>query len=188
MASFGEWLEEKRTEGLGTGLSLLLIAVGVLGLGWMAVRAFSGGGDSGSAFVGRNVSGLVLKDAEGRTRTLGEFRGQVVVVDFWATWCPPCRMSLPELASLQAAQGPAYAVVPISLDRTGFGAVTPFFAANPSLALTAMVPADPARLAKEVGEIRAIPTTLIVGRDGKVKRAWMGFSPGRLDRELKAEL
>ncbi len=187
MASLGEWIEEKRTEGLGMGLSLLLIAIGVTGLGWMAVRAFRGG-DAGSSFLGRNVSALALRDAEGRTRTLAEFRGQVVVLDFWATWCPPCRMSLPELAALQAAQGPAYAVVPVSLDRTGFGAVTPFFAANPTMALNAMVPSDPAGLAKQVGEIRAIPTTLIVGRDGKVKRAWMGFSPGRLDRELKAEL
>jgi thiol-disulfide isomerase/thioredoxin len=186
MASFGEWLEDKRTEGLGTGLSLLLIAAGVAGLGWLGLRAFSGGGDAGSAHVGRNVAGLVLRDAEGRTHTLGEFRGQVVVLDFWATWCPPCRMSLPELAALQTAQGPGYAVVPVSLDRGGFGAVTPFFAANPSLAVAAMVPTDLASMAKVVGEIHAIPTTLIVGRDGKVARAWVGFSPGRLDQELKA--
>ena len=48
--------------------------------------------------------------------------------------------------------------------------------------------ADPGGLAKVVGEIRAIPTTLIIGRDGKVARAWAGFSPGRLEKELKAEL
>ena len=188
MGSFGEWLEERRREGLGRGLSLLLVCVGAMGLGWVGVRVVTGGGDPGSALVGRNISALTLRDAEGRTRTLGELRGRVVLVDFWATWCPPCRMSLPELAALQNGQGPAYAVVPVSLDREGFAAVQPFFKENPAMALFAMVPADPGGLAKVVGEIRAIPTTLIIGRDGKVARAWAGFSPGRLEKELKAEL
>ena len=188
MTSFGEWLEERRTEGLGAGLSLLLVCTGGLGLGWLAVRAFSGGGDPGSAWVGRKVSSLALRDAEGRLRTVGEFRGQVVLLDFWATWCPPCRMSLPELAALQNSQGTAYTVVPVSLDREGFKAVQPFFREHPELALLAMVPADPAGMDRAVGPIRAIPTTLIVGRDGKVARAWAGFSQGRLAAELKAEL
>ena len=188
MGSLGEWFEERRTEGLGKGLSLFLIAAGAFGLGALGVRACTGGGESGSSLVGKNVAGLTLKDAEGRVHTLGEFSGQVVVVDFWATWCPPCRMSLPELAALQNGQGASYAVVPVSVDRGGFSEVLPFFRQNPSMAVSAMIPADAANLARQVGAIRAIPTTLIVGRDGKVAKAWVGFSPGRLDRELKASL
>ena len=188
MTSWGEWFEERRTEGLGRGLSLFLVAAGAFGLGALGLRMFTGGGGSGSDRVGKNVAALTLRDRDGHVSTLGEYSGQVVVVDFWATWCPPCRMSLPELAALQKNQDTSYKVVPVSLDREGFAAVLPFFQQNPALAVTAMVPADASVLDRQVGAISAIPTTLIVGRDGKVARAWMGFSPGRLDQELKAEL
>lgn len=184
MSRFAEWLEERRTEGLGAGLSLLLIGVGVAGLLW--VLFFRGAG--GASFEGRNLAELRLLDADGNTHRLGDLKGRVVVLDFWATWCPPCRMSLPEVAALQARQGDQYAVVPVSLDRGGFGDVAPFLKANPQLNLFAVVPKDPGALARQVGRISGIPTTLVVDRTGKVARAWTGYSPGRLEQELQAAL
>jgi len=153
-------------------------------VGWRVLS----GGSATSDMIGKDVSGLRLRDMEGNTRTVGELRGRVVLLDFWATWCPPCRMSLPELAALQNAQGTAYAVIPVSIDKGGFGDVRPFFEQNPGLSLFAAVPADPGRLGKDVGEIQGIPTTLIVDRSGKVVKAWAGFAPGKLQQELKAEL
>jgi thiol-disulfide isomerase/thioredoxin len=185
MASLREWLEDKRAEGPGRLPALLLVAAGLGLLGWLGMQVFGSGTPS---VVGRNLGSLRLRDADGRTRSLGELAGRVVVVDLWATWCPPCRMSLPELAALQARQGADYAVVPVSLDRGGFGDITPFFKANPALAVAAEVPDDPGRLAKDVGKIEAIPTTLILDRRGKVVRAWVGFSSGRLEAELKEAL
>ena len=185
MADFRTWLEDRRTEGLGAGLSLLLVAAGLGALGWTGWRAFGGGAGS---FAKRDLSGLVLLDAEGATHRVADLRGKVVVLDFWATWCPPCRMSLPELAALQAKQGDAYAVVPVSLDRGGFQDVAPFLRENPQLNLTAMVPADPGRLEVQAGRIEGIPTTLILDRAGRVAKALVGYAPGRLERELDAEL
>jgi thiol-disulfide isomerase/thioredoxin len=187
MAGFLEWLEERRTEGLGAVLSLLLIAAGLGGLVWIGWRAWTGGGGS-SSFVGRNVSAVSLVDADGNSVRVGDLDGKVVVLDFWATWCPPCRMSLPEVAALQAKQGDDYAVLPVSLDQGGFRDVAPFLKQNPQLGLAAVVPADLRALMGQVGTIEAIPTTLVVGRDGKVVRAWSGYSPGHLERELRAAL
>ena len=178
------WLERRRVEGAGALPALLLIAAGVAILVWLAWRLMPGH----SSFTGRNLSALTLVDADGGRHTLAEYQGKVLVVDFWATWCPPCRMSLPELAALQAKQGDDYAVLPVSVDQRGFSDVTPFFQQNPQLHIDAMVPADPSALEAQVGRIEGIPTTLLVGRDGKVREALVGYSPGRLERELRAAL
>ena len=186
MAALLEWLQERRSEGLGSVLSLLMIGAGLAGMVWLGWTLWPGHG-SGS-FDGRNLSALVLQDADGTSHRVGDLRGKVVVLDFWATWCPPCRLSLPEVAALQAGQGEDYAVLPVSLDRGGFRDVAPFLQQNPQLALAAVVPADLSALMAQVGRIEAIPTTLVVGRNGRVVKSWSGYSPGLLERELRAAL
>jgi thiol-disulfide isomerase/thioredoxin len=102
-------------------------------------RGLFGGGSQGAS-KGTDVSRVAFSDAEGNHRTLAEFRGKVVLVDVWATWCPPCRKSLPEVAELQKSGGDRYVVLPISVDRGGWSDVKPFLAQNPQLGLTAYVP------------------------------------------------
>jgi thiol-disulfide isomerase/thioredoxin len=65
-----------------------------------------------------DVGGIMLRGLNGRTRTLGSFKGKPVLLNFWASWCPPCRRELPILHRLQGQAGQAdFAVVPVSLDR-----------------------------------------------------------------------
>jgi thiol-disulfide isomerase/thioredoxin len=148
------------------------------------------GGSSEESSWGTDVSRVAFRDADGNRRTLADFKGKVVLVDVWATWCPPCRKELPEVAELQKASGDRYVVLPISVDRGGWGDVKPFLARNPQLSLTAFVQ-DGAKALADFGEIRGIPTTLVIDRQGRVVESWSGYSEGMaklvLDEALKAK-
>lgn len=161
----------------------LVLALLVLGLGLWSVTG------EGSAKVGAKVSAVAFRDAEGGRHTLAEFAGKVVVVDVWATWCPPCRASLPEIAALQAASNGKYAVLPISVDEGGFPTVAGYLAGQPGpvRTLKAYVP-EGAQALDAFGPIRGIPTTLIVGADGTLRTRWSGYYPGRTEAELTAAL
>jgi thiol-disulfide isomerase/thioredoxin len=169
-------------------IAALLVGGGLL-LGGVAVaRGLFGGGSQGAS-KGTDVSQVAFSDGEGNHRTLAEFRGKVVLVDVWATWCPPCRKSLPEVAELQKIGGDRYVVLPISVDRGGWGNVKPFLTQNPQLGLTAYVP-DGGRALAAFGEINSIPTSLIIDRKGRLVQRWSGYQEGfakrSLDEALKA--
>lgn len=130
---------------------------------------------------------VTLVDERGTPRDLGEFLGKVVVIDVWATWCPPCRKGLPEVAALQKKGGEAFVVVPISVDRNGWEDVRPFLASQPGLGLQAYVPSSPESL-EPFGAIPGIPTTIILDRQGRVRDRWSGYEPGRAEVALEAAL
>ncbi len=136
--------------------------------------------------VGADVRAVAFLDAEGRRHTLAEYDGKVVVVDVWATWCPPCRASLPELAKLQTEADGRYAVLPISIDDGGFAEVNAYLRSRP-MPLKAFVPEQRSSL-DPFGPINGIPTTIIVDGDGKLRTRWSGYASGKAESELKAAL
>jgi len=139
--------------------------------------------------VGADVRGVAYLDAAGRRHTLAEHAGKPVVVDVWATWCPPCKASLPELAQLQATAGNRYAVIPLSVDDGGFADVAAYLQrqASPVRDLRAFVPEGPEAL-EPFGPVAGIPTTILVDAQGRLRTRWSGYAPGRAEAELKALL
>jgi thiol-disulfide isomerase/thioredoxin len=139
--------------------------------------------------VGADARSVAFLDADGGRHTLAEYAGKVVVVDVWATWCPPCRASLPEIAELQAASGDRYAVLPISVDNGGFGDVKAFLQQQTGqlAALKAYVPESRDAL-DAFGSITGIPTTILVDADGKIITRWSGYGPGQTEKALKEAL
>ena len=164
----------------------LLVGGGLL-LGGVALTRGMSGGNSTRVPSDMDVSQVAFQDAEGKHHTLAELKGKVVLVDVWATWCPPCRQSLPEVAELQRAGDGRYAVLPISLDRGGWVDVKPFLAQNPQLGLTAYLP-DGSLALEAFGEIRSIPTSLIIDRRGRLVQRWSGYSEGMARRALEEAL
>ena len=164
----------------------VLVGGGLLLAGVAVFRGLFGGGSEGAS-SGTDVSRVAFRDAEGNRRTLADFKGKVVLVDVWATWCPPCRRSLPEVAELQKAGGERFVVLPISVDQGGWGDVQPFLAQNPQLGLRAYLP-DGAKALAAFGEIRGIPTTLIIDRQGRLVQRWSGYGEGMARRALDEAL
>lgn len=166
-----------------TFAAVVLVGGGLLLAGFLGFRALRGGGAS----AGTDVSRAAFLDAEGTRHTVAEYKGKVVLVDIWATWCPPCRKSLPEVAELQKAGGDRYVVLPISVDSHGWADVTPFLVKNPQLGLVAYVPDDRGGLAP-LGEIRGIPSTFVIDRQGRVVKHWEGYGEGMAKRALDEAL
>jgi len=114
--------------------------------------------------------------ANGKTVTLSKLRGKVVLVDFWATWCPPCRMTIPHLMDLQKEYGgKRFTVVGISVDQQGEAAVKPFYSAW-KMNYPVVIDQD-GSVARNYGGIRSIPTGLLIDRHGRVITGFVGYRP-----------
>ena len=109
---------------------------------------------------------LAFQDASGVTRNLAEFRGRVVLINLWATWCAPCITEMPALDRLQARRGgPEFEIVAIALDRQGERLVRPFFD-NLALRKLALY-LDPSNAASRVFDAKGLPISIFLDRDGR---------------------
>jgi thiol-disulfide isomerase/thioredoxin len=112
------------------------------------------------------VPELQFTDGEGKPRTLADFRGKVVLLNVWATWCLPCRKEMPTLDRLQAAMGgDNFAVLALSIDRGGAETVKKFYAEIGIQHLAVHVDTS-----SQVGFALAtagLPTTLLIDVDGR---------------------
>jgi len=111
----------------------------------------------------------------GKPFHLRDHLGQVVLIDFWATWCGPCRMAIPHLMELQKKYGGKnFTVIGVSLDQQG-PEVVRSFASQWKLNYPVVVDPD---LSNLYGGIRSIPTTLVIDREGRpVGEALIGYRP-----------
>lgn len=112
------------------------------------------------------VPALTFTDADGRQATLAEFRGRVVVLNLWATWCGPCVQEMPSLDALQAKLGgPGFAVVALSQDRAGVPVVKTFYDERKLANL--LIWLDKGNAAGRALKTRGLPTTVIVDAEGR---------------------
>ncbi len=134
---------------------------------------------SAPAGTGRMLRDLRFVDGAGAPRALSDFRGRVILLNLWATWCVPCREEMPALDRLQGALGgPDFAVVALSIDRGGAAAVKSFYEELDLRALGIYVDQNADALTKLGGF--GIPLTVLVGRDGR--ELWRVIGPRAWDQ------
>jgi len=112
----------------------------------------------------RNEANFTLTDLRGKTWTLRDLRGKVVLVNFWATWCPPCRKEMPDLEILYRRFGPQGLVI-LGISDEEAAKVKPFVEQQK---VTYPVLLDPGRRVNELFQIEGIPKTFIYDREGKI--------------------
>ena len=111
--------------------------------------------------------------SSGKLVTLSSFRGKVVLLNFWATWCGPCAVEMPWFAEFQRTyQSEGFAVVGVSLDEDGWKSVRPFLEQR-NVDYAVVVGDD--ELAGLYGNVNALPTTLIIDRFGRIASTHIGL-------------
>jgi peroxiredoxin len=119
---------------------------------------------------------FALRDADGKTATLAQYRGKVLLLDYWATWCTGCKQEIPWFVDFQKKFGAdRLAVVGVSLDEGGWNVLKPFLAQHP-IPYRILLGDD--ATAKKFG-IESMPDTFLIDRQGRVAAAYLA---GLVDR------
>jgi thiol-disulfide isomerase/thioredoxin len=141
-------------------------------------------------FIARQTPRLLpplrFEDGAGAAMTLADFRGRIVLLNLWATWCGPCRTEMPALDRLQAKMaGPDFTVVPLSVDHRGRDAVERFYR---ELGLTSLgIYIDRSGEAVYAVEVSGMPTSLLIDREGRELGRVIGGAPWD-DAEMVARI
>lgn len=164
--------------------ALAIAALLALGLGAYLGQHEPGAGRTGAAAADASaLLAVTLPDADGRQQSLGQWRGSVVVVNFWATWCAPCREEMPGFIRAQAEfGGKGLQFVGIAVDQVD---KVQLFAKEIGLNYPALIGGYGAmELSKSFGnKLMALPFTLVIDREGHVAHTQLG--PLK-DAELRA--
>jgi len=119
---------------------------------------------------------VAFETPAGGTVGLADFRGRVILLNFWATWCGPCVEEMPALDALQAALGDRpFDVVAVSIDRGGAADVQPFYDAHGIGNLAVYL--DPLGAAPRAFEALGLPTTVLIDPQGRVVGRYTGAAP-----------
>lgn len=139
---------------------------------------------------------ITLKDLEGKDLSLSEYKGKVVLVNFWATWCEPCQVEIPWLIEIQqkyAAKG--FTVLGIAMDEEGAKVVTPWVnkerfdvnGAKSQMNYPIVIGNDAA--ADKFGGLLGYPTSVLITRDGKIIKRITGIiSSEEITKSIESQL
>jgi len=155
-----------------------------LGLCWLALAVFPGGAGAAAPAAerapdlwekfgvvefadGQPAPAFALQDLDGRTHALADFKGQVVAVNFWATWCTPCEWEMPSMEVLHRRyRGKPFVLLGVSVDTGAADIfVRPYVKGK---TITFQILLDPTLKTSRAYRVRGLPTTFFVGPDGQL--------------------
>ena len=163
-------------------LTAISFAICLLGGGTNSLAS-----DTNQMETARLAPSWELTDLDGKSVRSTDFKGKVVVLDFWATWCPPCRMEIPGFIALQkkyAVQG--LTVVGVSVDQACLKTVKSFAEKN---SINYPIVLTDKKTEDALGGIDGLPTTFIINRSGHIVKQHLGFTaPAEFEKEVASLL
>ena len=132
----------------------------------------------------KRASDFALKDAGGKVVHLADYKGKVVLLDFWATWCEPCGIELPWFIEFERKyKDRGFEVLGVSMDDDGWKVISPFVNAK-KINYRVLLGDD--KTGDEYGGIEALPTTFVIDRAGRIASVHVGLA-GKKDFENAIE-
>ncbi len=146
--------------------------------------------------AGQPAPEVTFKDLQAKDVTLGQYKGKVVLVNFWATWCDPCYIEIPWLMEMQQKyEAKGFTVVGISMDEEGQSAVAPFLAKErfnvngQKLPMNYPIVIGNDEVADKFGGLLGYPTSFLISRDGKIVKKVQGLiSYEELTKAIESQL
>ena len=121
---------------------------------------------------GHRAPGFTYKGLDGKMVSLRDYRGKVVFLNIWATWCPPCREEMPSMERLyRILRGESFEILAVSIDASGAGAVAPFMKKY-GLSFPALL--DPEGTIQQLYDTTGVPESFIIDKKGIVVKKFIG--------------
>ena len=133
---------------------------------------------------GQQAPEFTLKSLKDRNLSLKELRGQVVMINFWATWCAPCRQEIPALNTLyEKYRDTGFVLLGVNVDTESVNAIQ----MASKLKATYPILFDTDKRASVLYQVSAMPTTILIDRDGKVRYIQKGYVTG-IENKYQAQI
>jgi peroxiredoxin len=148
--------------------------------------AASGKGGSGKSDGRTEAPDFALQDANGATVHLSDYKGKVVLLDFWATWCAPCKVEIPWFMEFeQQYKDRGFAVLGVSMDDGGWADVKKYIEKE-KINYRILLGND--EVGGKYGGVDSLPTTFLIDRDGRVAAKHEGIEPANGKDEIRDEI
>jgi thiol-disulfide isomerase/thioredoxin len=139
---------------------------------------------------------VTFKNLEGQDVPLASLKGKVVIVNFWATWCEPCRVEIPWMIGFQQKYADkGFTILGVAMDEEGKSVVEPYVQKTQfdvdghSVTMNYPIVLGNDELAEKFGGLIGFPTTIVISRDGKVQKRYIGLADeADLEKEIKGLL
>lgn len=139
-----------------------------------------------AAVAGDAAPDFTLESVDGGQVSLSDYQGKVVLLDFWATWCPPCRKGIPDLIELNNKYGDDLVVIGISVDRQNTIGAVPGFVEEYGINYPVVYMNEDVIQAygAKYGAIQSIPTAFVLNRDGVMVKKQVGLAPKEVFQQV----
>lgn len=172
---------EPKTIGFAPALLIILIIAAILGV-YYFVQSKSGevnspvtmgaSNDKTAPKMGAFAPNFTAKDLNGKSISLADYKGKVVFLNLWATWCPPCREEMPSMQKLyEQLQGQDFEILAVSIDTDGAKSVAPFMK---KYGLTFPALLDPDNKVARLYQVTGVPESFILNKKGIIVKKIIG--------------